>query len=1286
MPRSNGGHVSAIGRRRAGALARLTAALLVLLSAIVPAAVLAQSAAEQPDPIGVLRHYGIIRGAPGGDLRLGESVTRAEMAVLLMRALGQEEETQFFAGQDPFTDINRHWARGHIALAARLGLVRGYPDGSFRPGQPVSYIEVMALLLRLVNQEPTGGAWPDAVFQQAARLGIQPPGIVNPAAAANLPAARLHVFQSLHLAMSRVAVNETGQTLLQRIDPHPPVLALDPLPAQTDAGQIPVTGSVGDAVMATVNGRPVGILDDRIRTEVSLLPGTNTVTVTAADLAGNVARTSFSVLRGEPLTAIEASGPDRLAPGDRAAFQVIGRDTSGDEIPLPDLAVQVEGDVGAFDLATLTLTAGAKPGSGRLVFRAQGVEHAVPVIVLGPAPDAAALAIAGLNGGRPLVAGEAATVEVEVRDKAGRPLPGDTGRTVSLAVDGVAGATVEPAAAATRDGRARFTVQVPAAGYITLTARAERLKEIKQEVRALPRVRVVLTADPLPLNADGYSTAELTARLVDPEGRPVLNDSGRDLVIEVDSGTGVALSGVELRIGPGGFAARTPLAVTAGKTPGTVTITGAVASGQGLPVDPLAVTLVSPERGRAVAIQLTGPRAPVTAGEPAKFTVEVVDGYNRPIPDGRYAFRLRVSAEHDAGADSRLPAGIGVRIGVVDLDPALGTVARTLGGKAAIYVTSDRSGVVTVTPILIGPAEGAYDELGVPGAAGATLGLRVKEAAATFRGTPAGLRLEVDSPLAAGAAAGAVRLGSTATAVVRVIVADSKGARVPGTREKVTLERVDGDATLPPTTLQRDTVDGVAEFMIRPGAAAGSDHYRAAHTKLGISDTVVVGVQDAPPDAPLLVAARGALDAVPGDLNIIAPDEESMELELETAPGIAAIQVFRDGQAAALFDTGPLDLTGGRTLVRVPKSLLPAGTTRYQVTQVNAAGASPRSTASAPVLNSNYLSARLTRARYDAGAHLLTVLGSGLNKADTVDPALLTITGPGGPVSLAGATVAIQTSGQFTVSLAALPAATAQLEDPAAYGSAAVTLRADLGWYRNSQGHQAAAAAGVAVTPMAHIAAAHLDLASRTLELEGTGFLSGKLNPARLKLHNLANGREVSLSGMTFVRHGDLRLTITLSTAAAALLGNADDFYGPDIRLVSDAGWLADSGAQMAPVAGGSPMYIKPGLASAAFDAAGGMLVLLGSGFAGGIVEPARLAVVDLDGGPSSSLDLAGASASVAAAGRIEITLTPEQTAALTGAGFAGEDIYVTAGAGWFTAAGIPAGPLPAGVLRLPQP
>jgi len=96
-----------------------------------------------------LAEKNLLVGYPDGSFHPGDPISRAEMATLLVRA-GE------LPGQRPatptFKDVEQqHWAYDMIEAAVEAGLVKGEPDGLFRPEDPVTRAETAALLLRLTR-------------------------------------------------------------------------------------------------------------------------------------------------------------------------------------------------------------------------------------------------------------------------------------------------------------------------------------------------------------------------------------------------------------------------------------------------------------------------------------------------------------------------------------------------------------------------------------------------------------------------------------------------------------------------------------------------------------------------------------------------------------------------------------------------------------------------------------------------------------------------------------------------------------------------------------------------------------------------------------------------------------------------------------------------------------------------------------------------------------------------------------------------------------------------------
>jgi hypothetical protein len=93
-----------------------------------------------------LSQENVIRGYPDGSFRPEASVTRAEFAKMLMRSLGFSPVSP---EQSAFSDVAKdYWAYGDIHAAAAHGYMVGYPDGTFRPNGEVTKAEAVTVIVR----------------------------------------------------------------------------------------------------------------------------------------------------------------------------------------------------------------------------------------------------------------------------------------------------------------------------------------------------------------------------------------------------------------------------------------------------------------------------------------------------------------------------------------------------------------------------------------------------------------------------------------------------------------------------------------------------------------------------------------------------------------------------------------------------------------------------------------------------------------------------------------------------------------------------------------------------------------------------------------------------------------------------------------------------------------------------------------------------------------------------------------------------------------------------------
>lgn len=80
-----------------------------------------------------------------------DDVTRAQMAAFIIRALGEDGNLPSYQGY--FSDVPPgQWYTGYVERLAQLGVTAGYPNGTYRPNNPVTRSEMAAFILRALGE------------------------------------------------------------------------------------------------------------------------------------------------------------------------------------------------------------------------------------------------------------------------------------------------------------------------------------------------------------------------------------------------------------------------------------------------------------------------------------------------------------------------------------------------------------------------------------------------------------------------------------------------------------------------------------------------------------------------------------------------------------------------------------------------------------------------------------------------------------------------------------------------------------------------------------------------------------------------------------------------------------------------------------------------------------------------------------------------------------------------------------------------------------------------------
>jgi len=128
--------------------------------------------------ISTLTNGGILLGYPDGAFVPNGNITRAEFAAIATRF---DAVMQTGNSESVFSDTSGHWAESAIELAAQLGYVTGYGDGTFRPDNLITRAEVATLLNNVLNRHVEAEedmlddmvTWPDNTSDKWYYLAVQ---------------------------------------------------------------------------------------------------------------------------------------------------------------------------------------------------------------------------------------------------------------------------------------------------------------------------------------------------------------------------------------------------------------------------------------------------------------------------------------------------------------------------------------------------------------------------------------------------------------------------------------------------------------------------------------------------------------------------------------------------------------------------------------------------------------------------------------------------------------------------------------------------------------------------------------------------------------------------------------------------------------------------------------------------------------------------------------------------------------------------------------------------------
>lgn len=122
-----------------------------------------------------LYNFGIMTGDADGDLRLNDTITRAE-AIKMICIAGNINPTYPTEEKDMFDDVSsNHWAYQYVCTAKALGIVAGDENGNFKPDDNITNEEIVKIIVCLLGYDVIAegqGGYPAGYTAQATKLRI----------------------------------------------------------------------------------------------------------------------------------------------------------------------------------------------------------------------------------------------------------------------------------------------------------------------------------------------------------------------------------------------------------------------------------------------------------------------------------------------------------------------------------------------------------------------------------------------------------------------------------------------------------------------------------------------------------------------------------------------------------------------------------------------------------------------------------------------------------------------------------------------------------------------------------------------------------------------------------------------------------------------------------------------------------------------------------------------------------------------------------------------------------
>lgn len=238
-----------------------------IVSLIMCIAILVTSfitASANNSSVNLLQNLNIMNGYGDGNLRLENTVTRAEFTKMVISASKYKNFVAPSVYVSTFVDVtHKYWAAPYILVAFENRIISGYLDATFKPNQTIKYEEAITVIIKLLGytEEDYGNSWPYGQMNLAEDIGLTKG--VECSLGQNLTRKDISSLIANMLIVKNKSNTFYGETLGYKITTKANVVSVDDMLIYTNTGSFKCKNQI-DSSYAGTTGTLVLNQDDEV--------------------------------------------------------------------------------------------------------------------------------------------------------------------------------------------------------------------------------------------------------------------------------------------------------------------------------------------------------------------------------------------------------------------------------------------------------------------------------------------------------------------------------------------------------------------------------------------------------------------------------------------------------------------------------------------------------------------------------------------------------------------------------------------------------------------------------------------------------------------------------------------------------------------------------------------------------------------------------------------------------------------------------------------------------------